>query len=377
MNRSYRSVTRRRMPVPSYAQIHSDSGAMLPYPIGSNYPVVDKATNSARYCEVVCNPLKENLQARIPDTCAAPTAAFSCINDFNFSLNANGVGGVQIRLYDCPTYTLESSTSTDATFAYVTAPTTSNFTGWSSITSDYAGVRLVAAGLSVEFTGNDTNNGGIVYAAYRNKLKSAGLTSVAGITGSQEFFAGPAKYGAWARSKKVDNTEDEYFVPLNANLVPVNTNGNFTVHVSGGTANAVYKVRLIAHYEAIPLDQVNEGSISDVCAVGGVDMDAMNFVAEHRMTTSSAGGGAPGKTPAEVLSMEGNNALRGWSERVAESINLKQLLMSIATGTIGGGLLYGYLRSGHASGGVRRPAPSGGEPPFKKSKYSNPFTYGP
>lgn len=245
----------------------------------------DKQTKE-QYLTNLVAPLDVTQGCRIPDMCAYPSAVFSDIVETTINIEQDagaayrGGFGVAITPGGVVVYR-ESAASTSAAIAFDATPV-ARASGVASVKAGYTASRIVGAGLLVEFIGNDSNNQGMIQAAYVTSQDEANPTgglsffqNVTGLVNARMSFSSALKNGLQCHYVPLDPNDFIYRPPYNqpygANSDDLTTNygNNFRpgcfiqVHCN---SNASVNVRLtvVGHYEGLTAtDTLVVGQLGD------------------------------------------------------------------------------------------------------------------
>lgn len=268
-------------------------------------PEREKSVQSSMdYVHALVSPLDYGAgEARVPDFLSMPTQT-SCIQlETTQTVNAfNCTGGYLYLTSTGVFYKQENAASTDAAITYPTttllttespydATTNQLIRGAQTINAQYAGYRVVAAGILVEYIGNDANNQGQITAA---NLSSVDLSYLATHIGSQtnlenfrHNYTGAAKNGAYLRYFPVD-PEDLVMgrSPLvGAVSIPTNRRnagetkqwGMLQWHVGSMAVGSAIRVSIRVHVEGL----INTEGLGVDTGVSIVDSSTMSAVTDN------------------------------------------------------------------------------------------------
>jgi len=210
------------------------------------------------YARCLLDP-ENNGAVCIPDEASYPTTLFSIKQEISLGVSSGaGASGLLIKLAPKPFFQREDpATTADGAYTYLAEV---GFDANTNIGATYKGSRLVAASVRVEFTGNDTNNKGLVTATNlaRNfgsselDLDDTFPTSVSIQRNYRETINCPLKDGVVLTYRPVDSLS---FMMQQTSVASNYAYGNFVIHVSGGefaASNIIAYVTL--HYEGLWLN---------------------------------------------------------------------------------------------------------------------------
>lgn len=180
------------------------------------------AVSGLHYMQALVEPLDySDGQARIPDFITTPTQTATL--QLEITQPNTGVGGVLnggclFLTSNGPRYYCEQPTSTDNAITYYsTAASASNTYGGLTLTTGntlipgaysaaqaFSGYRIVAAGLLVEYIGNDTSNQGTIVSTFANStdVSNAQIANIGAMSTIENFrhnYTGAAKSGTYVR----------------------------------------------------------------------------------------------------------------------------------------------------------------------------------
>lgn len=202
---------------------------------------------ASQYLATVLAPCAGN--ARIPDMSCIPSFLQTIEETFTVTANAANVGGVALLLTslngtgsNCPSYILESSTSTDASFQYGTQQIIGPGVTAAGVTGAN---RLVSACMDIMYIGSDLNNSGLLIGAsfWASENFSGTLSALSGCRVSETCRVAR---GMSLTYRPGDSSSFDYI-----DLATARIYGRLVFHASGLGSGAAFRVRVRLNFECL------------------------------------------------------------------------------------------------------------------------------
>jgi len=244
------------------------------------------STDPTPFFKSLLNPLGSLSAGRVPDLAVYPSS--TAVIEFEYSQSSFAVGSPSAVGYaggalhlssNGATYMVEGDTTTDTTFAFASQTVSGSDTwsgnsalgnvllpGCNNLQGFTDALRIVGAGINVEFIGNDSNNEGVIVSSYLTSPScehNAQYTFVnlSAMQNSKYNYNGAAKKGtsiAWMPVDTLDLTYGRAAQPTTITSYRLDSNqarnyGTLQWHASGLNTSAPpkFRVTIRVHYECI------------------------------------------------------------------------------------------------------------------------------
>lgn len=248
---------------------------------------------------------------RIPDLASYPTSTTTVETEFlwtpDVTLTTANSQGIYVYATANPAYRFcQGNVGGTASPGALTASTTINYLGGTTINTNFTECRLVSLGICIKFAGNDTNSAGMIniVSIPAQPSSTAGMynindasTYTAGVTAptaERVYYSGPLREGAVGTYRPYDATSFFQQVPVGAGSNNY-CYGLFAISLqlpAGSTAPS-FTVQIVANLEGI--QKLN----SNAYGSGAIAMDGAAL--EHGL---ALGGEVSPVLPADENTME-------------------------------------------------------------------------
>lgn len=295
--------------------------------------------SALRLIETLGAPFGYNSGSRVPDFLSVPTCTMKLELEITETISADAGGNMQVggSLVLNSAGIRYSTINAPGGSINIIAPTypgagnnvwdkatNTNMPGYFSLMSNASALRITGAGINVEFTGNDTINGGLILTSSKTSLDVAkdasyAFPTVSSMENYRNNYNGPLKEGCLLRWIPLDGddwnfgvtpsgatltygqaeigTSRESYDNPNANANNYRNFGSLQWFTQGAQLAASFRINIAVHVEYIPLTtlgtlgeestSVSLPSILNICgALSNITTGVQGQTAQEQQTLS-------------------------------------------------------------------------------------------